>query len=54
MNKKTIRALYDNDYIIIYQAFNKYIAQSAVDNQSFISPPFKKERMTWIKPSFYG
>ncbi|EHM7983024.1 DUF4291 domain-containing protein [Elizabethkingia anophelis] len=52
MNDKTIRALYDNDYIIIYQAFNKYIAQSAVDNQSFISPPFKKERMTWIKPSF--
>ncbi|MFV0328205.1 MAG: DUF4291 domain-containing protein [Dysgonomonas sp.] len=52
MNSNTIRADYDKDTITIYQAFNKYIAQTAIDNQTFISPPFKKERMTWVKPSF--
>lgn len=52
MKEQTIRAVYDNDTIIVYQAFNKNIAESAVNNQTFISPPFKKERMTWIKPSF--
>jgi hypothetical protein len=52
MSEKAIRALYDKTTITVYQAFNNKIAQSAVDNQTFISPPFKKERMTWIKPSF--
>jgi hypothetical protein len=50
--RNTVRAVYDNSTITIYQAFNKHIAQSAVENQTFISPPFKMERMTWIKPSF--
>lgn len=52
MNERTIRAVFDNETITVYQAFNKSIAQSAVMNQTFVSPPFKKERMTWIKPSF--
>ncbi|ASZ11256.1 DUF4291 domain-containing protein [Chitinophaga pendula] len=52
MKERVIRASYDNDTITVYQAFNKQIAQSAVNNQTFVSPPFKKERMTWIKPSF--
>lgn len=52
MNERIIRAVYDEDTITVYQAFNKQIAQSAVANQTFLSPPFKKERMTWIKPSF--
>ncbi|WP_312993579.1 DUF4291 domain-containing protein [Chryseobacterium flavum] len=52
MKEQIIRAVYDNDTITVYQAFNKDIAESAVSNQTFISPPFKKERMTWIKPSF--
>lgn len=52
MEERIIRAVYNNHTITVYQAFNKYIAQSALDNQTFMSPPFKKERMTWIKPSF--
>ena len=52
MNQRMIRAKYDEKSITIYQAYNKIIAQSSVSNQTFISPPFKKKRMTWIKPSF--
>lgn len=52
MINKIIRAVFDKDTITVYQAFNKHISQSAVENQSFISPPFKIDRMTWIKPSF--
>lgn len=47
-----IRAKYDEQTITIYQAYNQNIANSAVKFQTFISPSFKKERMTWIKPSF--
>ena len=28
------------------------IAESAVQKQRFVAPPFKMDRMTWIKPSF--
>jgi hypothetical protein len=52
MKEKVIRALYDEDTITVYQAYNKTIALHAVKEQTFVSPPFKKERMTWIKPSF--
>lgn len=52
MKERIVRATYDNDTITVYQAFNKHIAQLAVEHQTFISPPFKMERMTWIKPSF--
>lgn len=52
MKEKTIRALYDEDTITVYQAYNKSIALSAVAAQTFVSPPFKMDRMTWIKPSF--
>ena len=52
MDEKTIRAVYDDESLIVYQAFNKTIAESAIKNQTFLSPPFKKDRMTWIKPSF--
>lgn len=51
-NQKIIRAVYDDETITVYQAYNKIIAESAVQNQTFVSPPFKKDRMTWIKPSF--
>jgi hypothetical protein len=51
MKERIIRAEYDDQKITVYQAFNKIIAQSAVYHQTFVSPPFKKERMTWIKPS---
>ena len=49
--EKEIRANYDEQTIIVYQAYSKEIALPAVINQRFV-PPFKMERMTWIKPSF--
>lgn len=52
MLNRAIRATFDNDTITVYQAYNKAIANSAVEAQTFVSPPFKLERMTWIKPSF--
>jgi len=50
--KKQIRAVYNQDTIRVYQAYSDDIANSALKNNKFISPPFKMERMTWIKPSF--
>lgn len=50
--EKVIRALYDEKTITVYQAYNKTIALHAIKAQTFVSPPFKRERMTWIKPSF--
>ena len=52
MDEKVIRALYDNSTITVYQAYHSVIAQAAVQNQTFVSPLFKKTRMTWLKPSF--
>jgi hypothetical protein len=46
-----IRAVFDTESITVYQAYRKEIAIAAVSNQKFVSP-FKKDRMTWIKPSF--
>ena len=51
MLEKQIRAVYDEQTITVYQAYRKDIAEPAVVNQRFV-PPFKMERMTWIKPSF--
>ena len=47
-----IRALYDAYTIRVYQAYSDAIADSALAHGRFVSPPFKMERMTWIKPSF--
>jgi hypothetical protein len=49
--ERTIRALFDADTITVYQAYNPDIARAAVIAQTFVSP-FKRDRMTWIKPSF--
>ena len=46
-----IRANYDRDTIVIYQAFSDNIADVALKLQRFASP-FSFHRMTWIKPSF--
>ena len=46
-----IRADYDRDSIVVYQAYRKEIALPAVENNKFV-PPFSTNRMTWIKPSF--
>lgn len=50
--ERQIRANYNNSTIRIYQAYSDSIADNALLNGTFISPPFKMTRMTWIKPSF--
>jgi hypothetical protein len=46
-----IRALYTADTITVCQAYAPEIALPAVAAGRFVAP-FKRERMTWIKPSF--
>ena len=46
-----IRASQTADTITVYQAYGEDIAQAALRHQTFVAP-FKRERMTWIKPSF--
>ncbi|OAV48902.1 hypothetical protein A6U98_11610 [Rhizobium sp. WYCCWR10014] len=47
-----IRAAYDEQTIRVYQAYSDQIADAALREGTFASPPFKIDRMTWIKPSF--
>ncbi|EHK17420.1 uncharacterized protein TRIVIDRAFT_57305 [Trichoderma virens Gv29-8] len=50
---RQIRASYDHDHIIVYQAYNASIADAAVKAQKLnASPDFNPDRMTWIKPSW--
>lgn len=51
-NTYQIKAYYTDDFIRVYQAYSDIIADTALNNQKFISPPFSMTRMTWIKPSF--
>jgi len=46
-----IRAKYTQSTITVYQAYSPEIAEPALRAGTFV-PPFKRERMTWIKPSF--
>lgn len=46
-----IRALYTNNTIRVYQAYNAMIAKEAIKKGTF-GNNFKMDRMTWIKPSF--
>ena len=48
---RQIRAHHTADTITVYQAYPAAIAAAAVDAQRFV-PPFKRDRMTWIKPSY--
>lgn len=49
--ERQIRAEYDDESIVIYQAYRQEIAVPAVEHNRFV-PPFSLNRMTWIKPSF--
>ena len=51
MLEHTIRALYDDATIRVYQAYRPEIAERALAAGRFV-PPFSMNRMTWIKPSF--
>lgn len=46
-----IRADYDQETIVVYQAYNAQIATPAIANNHFVDP-FSFRRMTWVKPSF--
>ena len=46
-----VRADYNRDTIVVYQAYRAEIAEPAVRAQRFVEP-FSMHRMTWIKPSF--
>ncbi|PWU50141.1 DUF4291 domain-containing protein [Micromonospora globispora] len=48
---RQIRARYSSDTITVYQAYPPQVALPAVAAGRFVAP-FKRDRMTWIKPSF--
>lgn len=48
---RQIRATYSAESITVYQAYPAEIAGPAVVAGRFVAP-FKRDRMTWIKPSF--
>lgn len=48
---RQVRARYTDRTITVYQAYPEEIARAAVAAGRFVAP-FKRERMTWIKPSF--
>ncbi|MCI0456821.1 MAG: DUF4291 domain-containing protein [Gemmataceae bacterium] len=49
--EREIRADFDREALVIYQAYSPAIADAALEAQRFV-PPFSFHRMTWIKPSF--
>ncbi|HBI85203.1 MAG TPA: DUF4291 domain-containing protein [Ruminococcus sp.] len=51
MKDKEIRAVYTDETIRVYQAYNSVIAEEAVRLGTF-GEHFSMTRMTWIKPSF--
>jgi hypothetical protein len=48
---RQIRAACSATTITVYQAYSPAIAAPALAVGRFVAP-FKRERMTWIKPSF--
>lgn len=46
-----VRAKYTSSTITVYQAYSAEIADTALRAGTFVAP-FKRDRMTWIKPSF--
>lgn len=49
--ERQIRASFTDHSIRVYQAYPAEIAEPAVAEGRFVAP-FKRDRMTWIKPSF--
>ena len=50
--EREIRAVFDESTVRVYQAYNAPIAKAAVAAGTLAVPGFKRDRMTWIKPSF--
>lgn len=51
MTTKRILAAYDENGVLVYQAFEPRIVQAAVAKGTF-GVGFTRDRLTWIKPSF--
>jgi uncharacterized protein DUF4291 len=51
LSERQVRALHDDETLVVYQAYSPEIAGPALAAGTFVAP-FKRERMTWIKPSF--
>lgn len=49
--ERQVRARFADRTLTVYQAYPQEIAEPALRAGTFV-PPFKRERMTWIKPSF--
>jgi hypothetical protein len=49
--EREIRADFDRETVVVYQAYAPAIARPALIAQRFVAP-FSFNRMTWIKPSF--
>jgi Domain of unknown function (DUF4291) len=49
---RQIRGVYNDEVIRVYQAYSNAIGAAALQKGTFVSPPFKFDRVTWIKPSF--
>ena len=49
---RQIRAVFNDSTVRVYQAYSDAIADAALESGTFVSPPYKMDRMTWIKPSF--
>lgn len=51
MPLRQVRARFDAQRVVVYQAYAPAIADAAVAAQKFVAP-FSLGRMTWVKPSF--
>jgi len=51
MPMRQVRAAFTDETITVYQAYSPAIADAALRAGRFVAP-FKRDRMTWIKPSF--
>ena len=47
-----ILAQYDDEAVVVYQAYKGEIAKRAAERQTLAVPSFSMERMSWIKPNF--
>jgi hypothetical protein len=47
-----VLAQYDDDAVVVYQAYRPSIGRSAVADQRFGGGGFSLSRMSWIKPNF--
>src|SRR5262245_11396764 len=49
--ERQVRAYFSERIVRVYQAYSSEIADRALIAQTFVAP-FKRSRMTWVKPSF--